>query len=96
MICSKNPDSVMKKIKSIYLVKHSSKEEPSYYLSNDYKKDKRNRWCIRCKTHLIEIICQLENLFNESLPKKDTLMVYSNYIEEDTLVILDNKDHQQY
>jgi len=38
MICSKNPERVMKEICSVDQVKESSKGEPSYYLGNDYKK----------------------------------------------------------
>ena len=46
MICSKKPEQVMKQIESIYLVKESSKGLPGYYLGNDYKKDKKGRWCV--------------------------------------------------
>ena len=36
MICSKNPEQVMKEIESVDLVKDSSKGPPAYYLGNDY------------------------------------------------------------
>lgn len=39
LIRSKNPEQVMKETESVYLVKHSSKGPPSYYVENDYKKD---------------------------------------------------------
>eukprot|EP00957_Ditylum_brightwellii_P078616 5976852-Ditylum_brightwellii.AAC.2 len=49
MICSKEPDKVVKEIESVYLVKDSSKGQPDYYLGNDYKKDSHGRWCIGSK-----------------------------------------------
>ena len=45
---------------------------------------------------MIETIRWLEDLFSESLLKKDTLVVDSDHLEEDTLIILDDKGHQQY
>ena len=96
MICSKDPDRVMKEIESIYLVKDSSKGEPSYYLGNDYKKDRKGRWCVGCKTYLTEAIRRLEDIFGEPLPKKDTPMVDGDHPEEDTSEPLDDKGHQQY
>ena len=66
MICSKNPERIMEDICSVYKVKESSKGEPSYYLGNDYKRDKKNRWCIGCKTYLTEAIHRIEELFGES------------------------------
>ena len=56
MICSKEPERIMEEIESVYMVKDSSKGPPSYYLGNDYKKDKKGRWCIGCKTYLTEAI----------------------------------------
>eukprot|EP00957_Ditylum_brightwellii_P107962 8236012-Ditylum_brightwellii.AAC.2 len=54
MICSKNPEKVMMEIEFIYLVKDSSKGPSDYYLGNDYKQDKKGRWCIGCKKYLDE------------------------------------------
>ena len=73
-----------KEVESVYLVKYSSKGEPSYYLGNYYKKDKKNRLCVGCETYLTEAIRRLEDLFGKSLPKKDTPMVDGDHPEEDT------------
>ena len=56
MIYSNKPEKVMKQIASVYKVKDSSKGPPSYYLGNNYEKDKKGRWCIGCKTYLTESI----------------------------------------
>ena len=96
MICSRNPKRVMEEICSVYLVKESSKGPPSYYLGNDYKKDKKGRWCIGCKTYLTEAVRRLEHLLGKPLPKKDTPMVDGDHPEEDTSELLDDKGHQRY
>ena len=96
MICSKKPELVMKEIESVYLVKDSSQGAPSYYLGNDYKKDKKNRWCVGCKMYLAEAVRRLEAMFGKPLPKKDTPMVDGDHPEEDTSELLNDKDHQQY
>ena len=96
MICSKNPERVMKEIESVYLVKDSSKGPPSYYLGNDYKKDKKGRWCIGCKTYLTEAVRRIEDLLGKPLPKKDTPMVDGDHPEEDASEILDDAGHQRY
>jgi len=96
MICSKNPERVMKEICSVYKVKESSKGEPSYYLGNDYKKDSKNRWCIGCKTYLTEAIHRIEELFGESLRKKDTPMMDGDHPEKDSSEILGDEGHKKY
>ena len=96
MICSRNPQRVMDEICSVYLVKDSSKGEPSYYLGNDYKKDSKGRWCVGCKTYLTEAVRRLEALLGKPLPKKDTPMVDGDHPEEDESELLDDKGHQQY
>jgi len=96
LICSKNPERVMKEIESVYLVKDSSKGPPSYYLGNDYKKDAKGRWCIGCKTYLTESIRRIEDLLGKSLSKKDTPMVDGDHPEEDASELLDDAGHQRY
>ena len=96
LICSKDPERVMKEIESKYLVKDSSKGPPSYYLGNDYKKDKKGRWCIGCKTYLTEAVNRIEALLGKPLPKKDTPMVDGDHPEEDQSEILNDEGHQQY
>ena len=56
MICAKNAQQVMDEISSVYLVKETSKGPPDYYLGNDYKKDKKDRWCVGCKAYLTETV----------------------------------------
>ena len=96
MICSKNAQRIMDEICSVYLVKESSKGPPSYYLGNDYRKDKKGRWCIGCKTYLTEAVRRIEDLLGKPLQKKDTPMVDGDHPEEDASETLDDKGHQRY
>ena len=86
----------MDEIYSVYLVKDSSKGPPSYYLGNDYEKEKRGRWCVGCKTYLTEAISRLEAMFGKPLPKKDTPMVDGDHPEEDASEPLDDDGHRHY
>ncbi len=67
MIVSKHPDKVMDEIENVYFVKDSSKGPPDYYLGNDYKRDKKGRWCIGCKKYLTEAIRRVEEIFGQLL-----------------------------
>ena len=96
MICSRNPKRVMDEICSVYLVKESSKGPPDYYLGNDYKRDKKGRWCVGCKTYLTEAVRRIEQLFGKPLPKKDTPMLDGDHPEEDTSELLDDDGHKKY
>jgi len=51
-IFSRDPELIMKQIKSVFTVK--SEGPPEYYLGNDFKKDRKGRWCIACKTYIKE------------------------------------------
>jgi hypothetical protein len=95
MIVSKNPEKVMNEIETVYSVKDSSKGPPDYYLGNDYKKDKRDRWCIGCKKYLTEAISRIEAIFG-NLPKKDTPMVDGDHPELDESSPLNDDEHRQY
>ena len=95
MICSRNPEKIMEEIELVYLVKDSSKGPPDYYLGNDYKKDKKGRWCIGCKKYLIEAIRRIEELVGD-IPKKNIPMVDGDHPEIDTTSPLNDKDHQMY
>ena len=77
-------------------MKEKSKGPPSYYLGNDYKRDKKGRWCIGCKTYLTEAIRRVEALIGKPIPKTDTPMVNSDHPKEDASALLDEEDHQRY
>ena len=96
MICAKDSDKIMDEICSVYQVKDTSKGPPSYYLGNDYKRDKKGRWCIGCKTYLTEAIRRVEALIGKPIPKKDTPMVDGDHPEEDASALLDEVEHQRY
>ena len=61
MIVSRHPHQVMNVIKEIYIVK--SIGPLSYYLGNDYKKDKQGRWCVGCKKYIMEATKRVESMF---------------------------------
>eukprot|EP00957_Ditylum_brightwellii_P089659 6828073-Ditylum_brightwellii.AAC.1 len=85
----------MKEIKSVHLVKDSSKGPLDYYLGNDYKRDKKGRWCIGCKKYLDEAIGYIEIIFG-NFQKKDTPMVDGDHPELDESSPLDDKGHQMF
>ena len=95
MIVSRTPEEVMKQIESVYEVKDSSKGPPEYYLGNDYKCDRRGRWCIGCKKYLDEAIRRIEVIVGD-LPKKDTPMIDGDHPEEDTSPVMDDDNHKKY
>ena len=95
MIVSRKPETAMAEIQSVYLVKDSSKGPPDYYLGNDYKKDKKGRWCIGCKKYLTEAVSRVEKIFGE-LPKKVSPMEDGDHPEEDCSALLDDDGHQKY
>jgi hypothetical protein len=45
MICAKDAKSIMDRIKKVYTIKDIG--PLNYYFGNNYKKDRRGRWCIR-------------------------------------------------
>ena len=93
MICSKSAKNIMDCIEGMYTVKGIG--PPKYYLGNDYKKDKKGRWCIGCKKYLKEAIKRVEgiygNLKKERIPSKA-----GDHPELDTSELLDDKEHQKY
>eukprot|EP00957_Ditylum_brightwellii_P057785 4381902-Ditylum_brightwellii.AAC.1 len=93
LICSKEPNMIMKEIESIYLVKDSFKGPQNYYLSNDYKKNNQGRCCIGRKRYMAEAISRIEAT-SGSLPKKDSPMVGGDHPEMDDTSPLDDKGHQ--
>eukprot|EP00957_Ditylum_brightwellii_P118338 9025678-Ditylum_brightwellii.AAC.1 len=46
---------------------------PDHYLVNDYKQDKKGRWCTGCKKYLAEAISYIKVLVG-NLPQKDKQM----------------------
>ena len=95
MIVSKTPKKVMSEIETIFGVKDSSKGPPDYYLGNDYKKDKKGRWCIGCKKYLKEAITRVENLMGE-VPKCNKPIEANDHPEEDSSNLLDDDNHKKY
>ena len=83
MIVSKKTKNVMSEIETIFGVKESSKGPPDYYLGNDYKKDKKGRWCIGCKKYLKEEITRVETLVGE-VPKCSKPIEANDHPDEDS------------
>ena len=93
-IFSKKPQPIMDQIKSIFTVK--SEGPPEYYLGNDYRKDRKGRWNIGCRTYIKEGIARVEKLLDMSLSKHDTPMTQGDHPELDDSVLLDDDDHTKY
>jgi hypothetical protein len=47
-------------IENVYTIKDI--RQPNYYLGNDYKKDRRGRWCIGCKNYLKEAVKRVDGM----------------------------------
>ena len=92
-IFSRNPQSVMNQITKVYTVK--SQGPPEYYLGNDFKRDKKNRWCIGSRKYIAETIKQVESEFG-TLTKHDIPMVSGDHPELDDTAILSGESHQKY
>ena len=89
-IFAKTPQPIMDQIKSVFTVK--SEGPPEYYLGNDFRKDRRNRWCIGCKTYLKEGVARVERMFR-MLKKNDTPMVHGDHPELDDTDLLNDEEH---
>ena len=92
-IFSKKPQLVMDQITAVYTVK--SQGPPEYYLGNDFKRDKKNRWCIGSRKYIAEAIRRIETLFG-TLKKHDVPMVAGDHPEMDTTAIITGEVHQKY
>ena len=93
MIVGKDPQAVMDLIQSIYAIK--SIGPPDYHLGNDYKKDKKGRWCIGCKKYLVETIKQVERMFG-SLKKYSNPMETGDHPELDNSKVLNDDGHRKF
>ena len=93
MIVSKRPDLIMEMMQAIYKVKTIG--PPDYYLGNDYKKDRRGRYCIGCKKYLVEAISRVERMFG-TLKKYAIPSVTGDHPEEDTSELLSDDEHRKY
>lgn len=93
-IFSRDPQPIMDQIKTIFTIK--SEGPPEYYLGNDFKTDRKGRWCIGCKTYIKEGIRRVEQLFNTSLLKHDVPMVSGDHPELDETELLGDEDHTKY
>ena len=75
----------MDQITAVYSVK--SQGPPEYYLGNDFKRDKKNRWCIGSQKYITEALCRIETIFGP-LKKHDIPMISGDHPELDDTEIL--------
>ena len=83
----------MNKIEGMYTVKGIGLQK--YYLGNDYRKDKKGRWCIGCKKYLKEEIKQVEGIYG-ILKKKRIPSKAGDHLEINESKLLDGKEYQKY
>jgi hypothetical protein len=95
MIVAKRPDLIMQKLQEVYAIGEKSITEPDYYLGNDYKKDKKGRWCIGCKKYLNEAISRVESIFGV-MRKCSTPMPAGDHPELDDSPLLNDDQHRKY
>ena len=93
MIVSKKPQIIMKALEDIYTIKGQG--PPDYYLGNDYKKHKGNRWAIGCQKYLKEAIARVESMFG-TLRKHSVPLPGKDHPEEDQSDILGDDKHRKY
>lgn len=92
-IFSRTPQLVMEQITAVYTVK--SQGPPEYYLGNDFKRDKKNRWRIGSMKYVKESLRRVESMFG-ILMKHDVPMVNGDHPEMDDSQILSGDMHQKY
>eukprot|EP00557_Chaetoceros_sp_GSL56_P014026 CAMPEP_0176478512 /NCGR_PEP_ID=MMETSP0200_2-20121128/1227_1 /TAXON_ID=947934 /ORGANISM="Chaetoceros sp., Strain GSL56" /LENGTH=1865 /DNA_ID=CAMNT_0017874457 /DNA_START=317 /DNA_END=5915 /DNA_ORIENTATION=+ len=92
-IFSRTPQLVMDQITAVYTVK--SQGPPEYYLGNDFKRDKKNRWCIGSVKYVQESLRRVESMFG-TLAKHDTPMVNGDHPEMDDSLVITGDMHQKY
>jgi len=90
---SLEPKLIMKQITSAFTFK--SEGPPEYYQGNDFKKDRKGRWCIGSRTYIKEGIRRIENMFG-TLTKHDIPMVAGDHPELDESKHLDDDEHTKY
>jgi hypothetical protein len=95
MIVAKRPDLIMQKLQEVYAIGEKSITEPEYYLGNDYKKDRKGRWCIGCKQYLKEALARVESIFG-SLRKCSVPMTAGDHPELDDSPLLNDDKHRKY
>jgi hypothetical protein len=93
MIVGRDPKDIMEAIQAIYAVKPIG--PPEYYLGNDYKKDRKGRWCIGCKKYLKEAIKRVESMFG-SLKKHSHPEETGDHPELDESKVMDDDGHRKY
>jgi hypothetical protein len=93
MICAKDAKSIMDRIEKVYTIKDIG--PPNYYLGNDYKKDRRGRWCIGCKKYLKEAVKRVEGMFG-SVKKYSSPSETGDHPEMDTSKLLNDEGHRRY
>jgi len=92
-IFSRTPQLVMDQITAVYTVK--SQGPPEYYLGNDFKRDKKHRWCIGSVKYVKESLRRVESMFGV-LTKHDIPMVTGDHPEMDDSLVLSGDMHQKY
>jgi hypothetical protein len=93
MIVSRKPQDIMDTIKVTYNVK--SEGPPDYYLGNDYKKDRKGRWCFGCKRYIKEALTRIESMFGV-LVKSTVPIIAGDHPETDTSELLDDEKHRKF
>jgi hypothetical protein len=88
------PQPIMDQLKSIFTIK--SEGPPEYYLGNNYKQDKKGRWCIGCCTYIKESEARVEALLGKLLPKHDVPMTPGDHPELDDSELLGDEQHTEY
>jgi Reverse transcriptase (RNA-dependent DNA polymerase) len=93
MIAARKPQAIMDAIKETYNVK--SEGPPDYYLGNDYKQDKKGRWCFGCKRYIKEALVRVEQMFG-TLTKSTVPILHGDHPELDESELLDDSGHRKY
>ena len=93
MIVSKTPEVIMEGLKQVYTIK--SEGPPEYYLGNDFKKDKKGRWCFGCKKYIQESIARIEVMFGVQ-PKSTIPMSANDHPELDDTTLLSDDKHRKF
>ena len=89
----KRAQRIMDEIKSVYTVKAGG--PPDYYLSNDYKGDKKGSLCVVSKKYIKEVLTRIETIFG-TLRKYNNPSETGDNPELDDFRALVDEEHRQY
>ena len=93
MIFSKDPNAVIKVLKSKFIIKSSG--PPDYYLGNDFKKNPQGQWTIGCRKYIKDALSKVMGIHGD-IPKRNNPCEQDIHLECDQSPLLNATEHRQF